>query len=370
MHKEKEQKMRKRRLAVITSIMLIFCFCFDAGSVSAKSLSQLQKEIQQKQEELEKGKQKEKDLSEEVISLEKKIYELNGQIEVSEDKLSVLKKDLKKAQEKVDEQNAELGGRLRNMYKNGSVGFMDVLMNSSSFSEFLTNLDLVEKIYASDKDVLEDLEDAHDKIEKKKNKVEKLQKDLEESRATFKTEAAAVAAEKKEIAADNEKNAQMIDELENEAASVAASLAAKSNSGTISNSGSSTYSGGVFLWPVAGSGSISSEYGWRICPFHGKEFHGAIDIAISSGTPVLASADGKVVSAGWNGGFGNSVQIDHGGGLVTMYNHCSSLCVSYGQQVTRGQTIGYVGSTGSSTGPHLDYRVFKDGSTVSPHSYL
>lgn len=360
----------KRKLAIILALMLTVCMCFDTGSVYAKSLEQLQKEIQQKQQELEKGEKKEKDLAAQITGLEQKVCELNDQIAVSEKKLVKLEKELKIAKEKVDKQNTELGGRLRNMYKNGNVGFLDVLMNSSSFSEFLTNLDLVEKIYASDKDVLEDLQDAHDQIEKKKKEVEKLQKDLESSRATAKTEMGNVAEAKKKVAADNEKNHEMLNELEQEAYAVQAEMQRESSNGTISNSSTSTYSGGVFAWPVPSSTYISSEYGWRICPFHGKEFHGALDIAASSGSPIIASASGTVISAGWNGGFGNSVRIDHGGGMVTMYNHCSSLAVSVGQNVSRGQTIAYVGSTGSSTGPHLDYRVFKNGSTMNPHSYL
>lgn len=355
----------KKRLAIITSIMLVLCLCINTGFACATSLEDLQKQIQQKQDELEKGQDKESDLSSQVNSLEKKIYQLNDQISVSENQLEKLKEDLAEAKKKVDTQNEELGGRLRNMYKNGSVGFLDVLMNSTSFSEFLTNLDLVEKIYASDKTVLEDLQAAHDEIEKKEKKVEKLTAELKDSKETATAEMATVETEKKKIASDNKKNAAMLDDLEAEAAQVAEEIASNG-----SNSSTSTYSGGVFAWPVPSSHNISSEYGWRICPFHGREFHGAIDIAASSGSSIIASADGTVISAGWNGGFGYSIQVDHGGGMVTMYNHCSSLLVSRGQHVSRGQTIAKVGTTGSSTGPHLDYRVFKNGSTVNPHSYL
>ncbi|MDO4833783.1 MAG: peptidoglycan DD-metalloendopeptidase family protein [Bacillota bacterium] len=367
MHNHNNKRITAAILALLLSVFLVF----DTGTVFAKkSLDELQDEIQQKQEELNKGLKKEENLSSQVNSLEQKIYQLNDRIGIAETDLKKLKKELEEAQKKVDKQNAELGGRLRNMYKNGNVGFMDVLMNSNSFSEFLTNLDLVEKIYAGDKDVLENLQAAHDEIEKKKNKVEKLTKELNASRALAKEEMAEVEKQKKVIAADNEKNAAMLDDLENEAASVAAQLAAQSSSGEISNSSTSDYKGGVFLWPSATSRTISSEYGWRICPFHGREFHGGLDIAAGYGTSVLASASGTVISAGWNGGFGYSVRIDHGGGLVTMYNHCSSLLVSTGQRVSRGQTIAKVGSTGSSTGPHIDYRVFKNGSTVNPHNYL
>ena len=363
-------KMRKK-LPIIISIMLMLCLCFGTSSVYAtKSLSELESEIDKTQEQLEKNKKKEKDLSADLASLEGQIYELNAQIEVSEGELKQLKKDLQEAQEKVDKQNEELGGRLRIMYKNGSVGFLDVLMNSNSFSEFLTNMDLVEKIYASDKEVLEDLQASHDEIEKKKNKVEKLTNELKSSKATAESNMNTIEAEKKEIAKDSEKMAAMLDDLENEAAAEASRLASQAQSGEISSSSTSSYGGGAFAWPAASSRTISSGYGWRICPFHGREFHGAIDIAAGYGTPIVAASSGTVISAGWNGGFGNSIKVDHGGGLVTMYNHCSSFAVSVGQSVKKGQTIAYIGSTGSSTGPHLDFRVFKDGTTKDPNAYL
>ncbi|MDO5491944.1 MAG: M23 family metallopeptidase, partial [Bacillota bacterium] len=99
--------------------------------------------------------------------------------------------------------------------------------------------------------------------------------------------------------------------------------------------------------------------------------HAAIDIGgVGTGAAIVASAKGKVVHAGWYGGFGNSVIIDHGGGLLTQYNHCSSVNVSVGEKVKKGQTIAAVGSTGYSTGPHLDYRVYKDGNAVNPWNYL
>ena len=212
----------KKRTAVTISLILILCLCFSSSCVWATPLSELQDQIEKKQEELKAGQKKEKDLSNKVNELEETIYELNDQIEVSEKQLDELKKDLEEAQKKVDEQNVELGSRLRTMYKNGSVGFLDVLMNSGSFSEFLTNIDLVEKIYAADKDVLEDLQAAHDEIEKKKNKVEKLSKELKDSKQAAEDNMATVESEKKKIAADNEKNAAMLDDLENEAAAEAA----------------------------------------------------------------------------------------------------------------------------------------------------
>ena len=119
------------------------------------------------------------------------------------------------------------------------------------------------------------------------------------------------------------------------------------------------------IWPAAGY--VSSPYGLR---FDGTEFHQGIDIAADMGTPIVATADGVVTAAGWNGGYGNMVDVDHGGGIVTRYGHASALAVTVGQQVRRGEIIAYVGSTGRSTGPHVHYEVRVDGQPVNPAGYL
>ena len=119
------------------------------------------------------------------------------------------------------------------------------------------------------------------------------------------------------------------------------------------------------IWPA--EGYVSSPYGLR---FNGTEFHQGIDIAADMGAPIVATADGVVTAAGWNGGYGNMVDVDHGGGIVTRYGHASALAVTVGQQVRRGEVIAYVGSTGRSTGPHVHYEVRVDGQPVNPAGYL
>ena len=119
------------------------------------------------------------------------------------------------------------------------------------------------------------------------------------------------------------------------------------------------------IWPAVGF--VSSPYGLR---FDGTEFHQGIDIAADMGAPIVATADGVVTAAGWNGGYGNMVDVDHGGGIVTRYGHASALAVTVGQQVRRGEVIAYVGSTGRSTGPHVHYEVRVDGQPVNPAGYL
>ncbi|MBN1459840.1 MAG: M23 family metallopeptidase [Armatimonadetes bacterium] len=126
---------------------------------------------------------------------------------------------------------------------------------------------------------------------------------------------------------------------------------------------------GKFITPV--QGRISSPYGYRRHPIYKvRKFHTGIDIAAPHGTPIRAAGPGTVVHAKRWGGYGNCIIVDHGGGLATLYGHCSKLAVTKGQKVTQNQVIGYIGSTGLSTGPHLHFEVRKDGRHVNPKSYL
>lgn len=127
---------------------------------------------------------------------------------------------------------------------------------------------------------------------------------------------------------------------------------------------------GKYVWPCPGYSRISSGYGNRVCPFHGNEFHDGIDLAAASGTPILAFGPGTVTMSGWNGGYGNYISIDHGGGLMSFYGHCSALYVSKGATVKAGQKIAAVGTTGSSTGNHLHFGMHLNGSPVNPQSYV
>ncbi|CQR70097.1 Murein DD-endopeptidase MepM [Sporomusa ovata DSM 2662] len=123
------------------------------------------------------------------------------------------------------------------------------------------------------------------------------------------------------------------------------------------------------IWPA--SGDVTSGFGWRSSPWGGgNELHPGIDIANSIGTPIFATADGVVEQSGWSGGYGNTVQIDHGNGIETIYGHNSSVLVNAGQSVKKGQIISYMGSTGRSTGPHVHYEVRVNGTAVDPIRFL
>lgn len=372
---------RKSRFAMIVAILLMLTFAVETSLASAATLSQIRNNIKNKQQELNESRAKEKSLGDQVNSLEQQINskqsdidELEASISEAQAKLETLEEELAAAEEKVNTQNENLNARLRNMYKNGSVGFIDVLMDSGSFSEFLNNLSLVEKVYTSDQDVLEKLQKAYDEIDAKKKEIETLQAELSESKATMEeqkssleADKASVEKKKSEIAADSAETQRELDKLEADAQALTSSIR---NSG--SSSSSSKYNGGIMAWPVPSCHTVSSGYGGRIHPTTGKyKFHGGLDIPGSYGSAIVAANSGKVIWAGNRGdSYGNYVIIDHGGGVSTLYGHSSKVLVSIGQSVSRGQRIANVGSTGRSTGPHCHFEVRINGSRVNPTPYV
>lgn len=372
---------RKSRFAMIVAVLMVLVFAMETSMASAATLSQIRNNIKNKQQELNESKAKEKSLGDQVNSLEQQINskqsdidELEASISEAQDKLDTLEVELAAAEKKVDTQNDNLNARLRNMYKNGSVGFIDVLMDSGSFSEFLNNLSLVEKVYTSDQDVLDELQKAYDEIDAKKKEIETLQSELseskslmEEQKSSLEADKASVEKKKAQIAADSAETQKELDKLEADAQALTSSIR---DSG--SSSSNSKYNGGIMAWPVPSCHTVSSGYGGRIHPTTGKyKFHGGLDIPGSYGSAIVAANSGTVIWAGNNGNsYGNYVIVDHGGGVTTLYGHCSSLLVSKGKKVSRGQQIAKVGSTGRSTGPHCHFEVRINGSRVNPTPYV
>lgn len=293
--------MKKKRIVIITAVLTALLLCMETSLVSAASLSEIRSQIKEKEAELNEGQSKESDLASKMVDLEHKIVgmqssidELDAAISEGEDKLATLEADLKKAEKKVEVQNDNLGNRLRNMYKNGSIGFLDVLLDSGSFTEFLTNLDMVEVIYASDKEVLSGLEDAYDEIDAKKKEVEKLQAELNESksvaeqeRSNLQASKATVEKQKTKISESNEETEQMLENLRADAAAMAQNAVDKGSS-----SSTSSYKGGAMAWPVpsVGTGNITSIFGWRVHPIFGVgRGHMGVDIGASTGERVVAA---------------------------------------------------------------------------------
>ena len=303
---------------------------------------------------------------EEVAAIQKEVDAQQAKIDESEAKIAQTEAEIQQIQDDIDNQKDNLGKRLRNMYKNGSVGFVDVILGSGSFSELISNLSMLQKIYASDQETLDYLEDQHKKMEEKKQvlaaeneNLKKIKKTLDEKKQE---------AQKKTDAMQDEIN-QLQSKLEQLNAD------AEKLTGVIIGSQDSNkeYEGGgngAMGWPTD-SRYITSPFGWRIHPVTGiGTGHTGIDIGAGYGTNVYAAESGTVILSQVYGGYGNAVIIDHGGGISTLYGHNSSLLVSVGQHVSRGQVIALCGSTGISTGPHVHFEVRINGVPVNPMGYL
>ena len=284
------------------------------------------------------------------------------------------KAEMEAKQTEISDQNTALNSRLTAMYKNGNSGFVDVILNSQDVEDLLSNIGMVHKILESDQNLLK-------KLQKDYKILKKLKKELEAEEAALVDEQIALEAKeyeteelKKRYQEEADKMHALQAQKEAEAAEMAADAKAKQEAAEnmiVEAGGNINLAPGEYAWPTNANWQLSDKYGWRICPFHGKEFHNGLDIVLTSGTkgsPVYAIADGYVTRASWYGGYGNCIQYAIGNGYSVLCGHLSGYNCKKDQYVTKGSVIGYIGSTGASTGPHLHFTVFQDGSTINPLS--
>lgn len=268
---------------------------------------------------------------------------------------------------------AILGKRLRAIYMYGQLNYLDVIMGSNSFGDFANRLELLKRIIRADFKLILEIRERQAAIEAKRAELEaqKKQVDVLEAQAAKTQEAIAQKhAEQQAVldAAREQKAAaeQMESDLQAASQEIQRRIQMRAGGG----GGVQIVGSGQLSWPVSG-GVITSEQGWRVHPIFGTEiYHSGMDIGVDEGTPVHAADAGTVVDADWLGGYGNCVIIDHGNGMQTVYAHNSSLCVSVGQTVAKGELIAYAGSTGYSTGPHCHFEVRINGEPVNPRGYL
>ena len=299
-----------------------------------------------------------KDVRKELDATEKRIDE-------NEDKLKVLNKDFAVKRD-------QLAKRVRDIYINGQINYLDVLFGAKDFQDFFTRMDLLKRVIQQDYDLVQ-------VVFAEKTAIETSQKELEKDKAAKEKLVAAAADRKKEAEKKQAAKQAIIDKMETDRATqeriINENLAAsKEVEQMIRNSryqpASPALSGGGALnWPLGGP--ITSPFGWRVHPITGaSRFHSGIDIGGDYGDTIHAAGAGIVSYAGWISGYGYAVIIDHGGGISTLYGHNQALLVSEGQSVSQGQAIAECGSTGNSTGPHCHFEVRVDGEPVDPMGYL
>lgn len=282
------------------------------------------------------------------------------------------------------EVQARLGDRAVEMYKgSGTSSLLEVLLGSATFEEFIASFDMFSRVASRDaslvqeaKDLRAEAEAARAEFERQAQTAENEMRAAEALKAEIETSKAELQAQVDSITVDIAEIEAEI-ELEAEAAAAAAAAAAYTADYVFTPSSSSSQtpaatasgaSGGsaVFANPCP-TATTSSGWGWRAFD---NSFHKGTDMAAPSGTPYYAAEAGTVLIAGWSNSAGNWIVVSHGNGLVTKYMHSSALHVKAGQQVSRGQHIGDVGSTGYSTGPHLHFQVEVNGQAVCPYDYL
>ena len=369
-------------VAACVAVLPLFTAWSFASEVDDKraELNEVQSQMQKMQERKEKARQKAEAASVGLEEIQTRINQLRGQArelqgksDALQAKIDVNKAKLAQKQAEVDKRKKIYSKRLRQIYMNGQVNYLDVLLGARDFSDFASRMYLLQKIISSDIEMLQQLQKAEAEVRERQEQLDIEMRDIEVAKAELEAKRSRAKRLKEQrsymLYKAQEEEQQSQSEYERLLAiseNITAMLRNMESGGGSSSGGGGT---GRFIWPCRGE--ITSYFGWRTHPIFGTtKYHSGMDIAVDYGTPILAADSGTVIYSGWLGGYGYAVMIDHGSGLVTLYAHNQSLNVYEGQYVTKGTCIAYAGSTGYSTGPHCHFEVRLHGEVTEPLNYL
>ena len=293
--------------------------------------------------------------------------------------------ELKAAQARLQSREKVFYKRVRDIYINGRLSYLDVVIGSKDFSDFANRMEMLKRILQSDMDLINTIKTEREEIASKKAKLEadrakvlELEKVAQEKQNVINQKKAERQAVLERAMNDRDTAERAYNELMASSASITAMLQQRAAERAAAAAASSQGGGGGATW-VQGTGQLSapvnapitSNFGWRIHPIYGtRRLHAGTDFGVDEGTPVHAADGGVVVEAGWVSGYGYTVVIDHGNGMSTLYAHNSDVAVSPGQTVSKGQVVSYSGNTGGTTGPHLHFEVRINGEPTDPMGYL
>lgn len=363
--------------------LLLAALCF-AALVAPVLANELEQQLTDVQRQMEAQQNKVDKAQRQVDSVAAQLYAVQSELDSALGDYKSIQKQLKDTEEQIDvneeliaktERNLEirskvLNKRMRDIYENGQISYVDVLLGAADFTDFATRVDILRRVLNQDVSLIS-------KIKAERELVVQKRAELANDRANILVLQKA-AEEKKALIQQRRNERQVVldgavyqrdiaekayRELQDTSKQIERMIRIQSGKNTPAGST------GAMIWPA--SGPVTSPFGWRTHPIFGTQrYHSGIDIGADYGDTVSAADGGVVIFAGWMGGYGYAVIIDHGNGISTLYAHNSELAVGEGQQVRKGQTISYIGSTGYSTGPHLHFEVRENGTPVNPGNYI
>ena len=364
----------------------------DALAVSQSQIDALEEQrdaLRAEREEMQAGidelESQQADVLQQKAALDAQNEVYRQEIELIEEQVSLYTQLVEQKRQEVElatqaesEQLATYRRHVRAMEENGRYTYLSILFGSRSLGELMSNLDMIGEIMEADQRSYEQYTAAREQSEQIQAEYETMLTELDSRQSELETEKAALEVQIDEatqmivdLEAQLETDRAAYEEQLAKEAALEADIQEMIAELERQEAANSIVSTGTYIWPLPGY-RPGSAYGWRIHPIWGdRRFHAGEDIGAPSGTPILAADSGLVTVIPDNGnGYGNYIMINHGGGRVTLYAHMSGFAVSNGATVTQGQTIGYVGSTGNSTGPHLHFETRVNGATTDPKSYF
>lgn len=364
----------------------------DALAVSQSQIDALEEQrdaLRAEREEMQAGidelESQQADVLQQKAALDAQNEVYRQEIELIEEQVSLYTQLVEQKRQEVElatqaesEQLATYRRHVRAMEENGRYTYLSILFGSRSLGELMSNLDMIGEIMEADQRSYEQYTAAREQSEQIQAEYETMLTELDSRQGELETEKAVLEVQIDEatqmivdLEAQLETDRAAYEEQLAKEAALEADIQEMIAELERQEAANSIVSTGTYIWPLPGY-SPGSAYGWRIHPIWGdRRFHAGEDIGAPMGTPILAADSGLVTVIPDNGnGYGNYIMINHGGGRVTLYAHMSGFAVSNGATVTQGQTIGYVGSTGNSTGPHLHFEVRVNGATTDPKSYF
>jgi murein DD-endopeptidase MepM/ murein hydrolase activator NlpD len=387
-----------------TATLAALCVPVAGGQSLGDRKNALDERISGLRSEIDQAKAREGVLTNEISAASAEIDALTGDVDVLTARLATLEAELAEYRARLARLRAryreqtehlnrlthehavaqrKLSERLIELYKAGEASELEILLQAQSFSDLLDQLDYFRAIGEHDKAIVDEIKRIRTEVRAARVETGRIKAEVAEATAVLaeKTEAqraareqllarqAALASAREDkqgmlagVREERHEDQEDLEQMQAASAAIAAQIQAAAASSPPPSSGGGNPSAAGLIWPV--SGPITSGFGWRW-----GRMHEGIDIGAACGTPIRAAAGGTVIFAGWMDGYGNLTIIDHGGGIATAYGHQSSIYVG-GGSVSRGQTIGAVGSTGNSTGCHLHFEVRVNGSPVDPLGYL